>query len=276
MTLLLDDAASAELEGLVPASRYLAPTPMQCTASRAGIIKGPEADAEQVDELLFGEAFDVLEILDGFAFGQSLRDGYTGWVESDALGDPGPPPTHRVSALATLAFNEPAIKTAVVHRLFLNSPVFVEARDGRFAKLHGSGWVVEHHISPIGQFEDDPAAVAARFLGVPYLWGGGSADGLDCSGLVQQALYACGRACPRNSGMQAEALGAPLSIGADLLGLTRNDLVFWPGHVGVMLDETRLLHANANAMCVSIEGLADAMKRIETAGSGPPGVFRRL
>jgi cell wall-associated NlpC family hydrolase len=276
MTLMLDDTASADLEGVVPASRYVAPTPMQCTAARAAILKGPAADAEQVDELLFGEAFVVLETRDGFAFGQSERDGYTGWVEGEALGEPGPPPSHRVSALATLAFNEPAIKTVVVHRLFLNSLVVIEAREGRFAKAHGSGWVVEHHLAPIGQFEDDPAAVAERFLGVPYLWGGGGADGLDCSGLVQQALYACGRACPRNSGMQAEALGAPLSIDRDLKGLARNDLVFWPGHVGIMLDETRLLHANATAMCVSIEPLAEAVTRIEAAGSGSPSAFRRL
>jgi cell wall-associated NlpC family hydrolase len=276
MTLMLEDTASADQEGLICAPRYVASTPLQCTAARAAILKAPAADAEQVDELLFGEAFAVLETRDGFAFGQSTRDGYTGWVETEALGEPGPPPMHRISALATLAFNEPAIKTVVVHRLFLNSLVFVEAREGRFAKVHGSGWVVEHHLLLIGQFEDDPAAVAARFLGVPYLWGGGSADGLDCSGLVQQALYACGLACPRNSGMQAEALGAPLGIDKDLLGLARNDLVFWPGHVGIMLDETRLLHANATAMCVSIEPLAEAVKRIEAAGSGSPSAFRRL
>ena len=275
MTLMLYDVVSADLEGVVPAARYVAPTPMQCTAARAGILKASAADAEQVDELLFGEAFAVLETRDGFAFGQSARDGYTGWVDAEALGEPGPPPMHRVSALATLAFNEPAIKTVVVHRLFLNSLVVIEAREGRFAKVHGSGWVVEHHLAPIGQFEDDPAAVAERFLGVPYLWGGGSADGLDCSGLVQQAFYACGRACPRNSGMQAEALGAPLAIDRDLKGLARNDLVFWPGHVGIMLDETRLLHANATAMCVSIESLAEAVTRIEAAGSGSPSAFRR-
>jgi cell wall-associated NlpC family hydrolase len=121
--------------------------------------------------------------------------------------------------------------------------------------------------------------VALRFLGVPYLWGGRSADGLDCSGLVQQAFYACGLACPRDSNQQS-ALGAALGVRADLEGLQRNDLVFWPGHVGVMLDPTRLLHANANAMCVSIELLSDAVARIEavgqSTGSGSPSAFRRL
>ncbi len=277
LTLATADVASAALEGVVSARRYAAPTPMQATAARAGILKAPDVDAEQADELLFGEGFEVLETRDGFVFGQAVRDGYVGWVEEASLGEPGPPPTHRIAALATFAFLEPSIKTPVVHRLSLNAFACVEAREGRFAKLHGSGWVVEHHLAAIGAFADDPAAMALQFLGVPYLWGGRSSDGLDCSGLVQQALYACGHACPRDSDQQ-RALGDVLEIGADLKGLLRNDLAFWPGHVGIMLDETRLLHANASAMCVSIEVLADAVKRIDAAGSGSgaPSAFRRL
>jgi len=274
LTLAKTDVASSALEGIVPALRYAATTAMQATAARAAIQTAPDPDAEQMDELLFGEAFEVLERKDGFVLGQAPRDGYVGWIDEEMLGEPGPPPTHRVCALATLAFLEPSIKTPVVHRLSLNALASVEAREGRFAKLHGSGWVVEHHLAPVGVFADDPAAVALQFLGVPYLWGGRSADGLDCSGLVQQALYAGGRACPRDSDQQ-QALGTVLDIGADLEGLQRNDLVFWPGHVGMMLDEARLLHANASAMCVSIENLSAAVKRIEAAGSGLPSAFRR-
>jgi cell wall-associated NlpC family hydrolase len=269
------EVASAALEGLVPALRYVVPTPTQVTAARTAIHKLADPDAEQADELLFGEIFEVLETRNGFAFGQATRNGYVGWVDEEALGEPGARPTLRVSAPATLAFLEPSIKTPVVHRLLLNALISVEAREGRFAKVHGSGWVVEQHLSPIGVFADDPAAVALRFLGVPYLWGGRSADGLDCSGLVQQALYACGRACPRDSDQQS-VLGTPLDIGADLKGLMRNDLVFWRGHVGIMLDEARLLHANASAMCVSIEPINEAVRRIEAAGSGSPSAFRRL
>ena len=267
--------ASAGLEGLVAAPRYAVPRSMQATAACAAIHRAADGDAEQVDELLFGEGFEVLEMRDGFAFGQASRDGYVGWVDETALGEPGPPATHRIAALATFAFVEPSIKTPVVHRLSMNALASVEAREGRFAKLHGSGWVVEPHLAPIGAFADDPAAVALRFLGVPYLWGGRSSDGLDCSGLVQQALYACGRACPRDSDQQQRTLGAGVEITDDLDGLSRNDLVFWPGHVGIMLDETRLLHANANALCVSIESLPDAVQRIEAAGSGSPCAFRR-
>jgi len=275
LILTTSDVASCALEGVIAAPRYVETTPMQATAVRAGLLKAADPDAEQMDELLFGEAFEMLETRDGFAFGQAVRDGYVGWVEEDALGEPGLPPTHRVSALATFAFLEPSIKTPVVHRLSLNALGAVEAREGRFVKLHGSGWAVEQHLSSIGVFADDPATVALQFLGAPYLWGGRSADGLDCSGLVQQALYACGIACSRDSDQQT-ALGSGLGIGADLSGLQRNDLVFWPGHVGMMLDETRLLHANASAMCVSIEVLSDAVKRIEAAGSGSPSALRRL
>jgi cell wall-associated NlpC family hydrolase len=231
-------------------------------------------DAEQVDELLFGEGFAVLETDGEFVFGQAMRDGYVGWVEAALLGDPGPSPTHRISALAALAFDEPSIKAPVVHRLSLNALAAVEAREGRFLKLHGSGWVVEQHLAPIGVFTDDPAAVALLFLGTPYLWGGRSSDGLDCSGLVQQALYACGFACPRDSDQQ-QALGAMLDA-RDLSVLERNDLVFWAGHVGIMLDGARLLHANADAMRVSIEPIREAVARIAAAGSGAPSALRRL
>jgi len=275
-TLAHADLASSALEGLVASARYVPPTPMQATAARAPILLAPDADAEQADELLFGEGFDVLEAKAGFLFGQATRDGYVGWVEADLLGDPGPPPTHRIVAPATFAFLEPSIKTPVVHRLSLNALVCAEAREGRFVKAHGSGWIVETHLSPIGgAFADDPASVAERFLGVPYLWGGRSADGLDCSGLVQQALYACGRACPRDSDQQ-QALGEGLEIGEGLSGPRRNDLVFWRGHVGIMLDGARLLHANAHAMAVAVEDLAEAVARIGAAGSGAPSTFRRL
>jgi cell wall-associated NlpC family hydrolase len=275
LILATPEVVSSALEGLIAARRYVASTPMQATAARIGILKAADPDAEQADELLFGEGFEVLATKEGFAFGQAGRDGYVGWVEVDGLGELGPAPTHRVAVPATFAFLEPSIKTPVVHRLSLNALASVESREGRFVKLHGSGWVVEQHLSSIGVFVDDPAAVALQFLGVPYLWGARSADGLDCSGLVQQALYACGFACPRDSDQQAR-LGSGLEIGADLAGLRRNDLVFWPGHVGIMLDETRLLHANAAAMCVSIEVLSDAVTRIEAAGSGSPSAFRRL
>ena len=249
---------------------------MQCSAPVTAIRKTAEAGAEQMDQLLFGEAFAVLEESGGFAFGQALRDGYVGYVDMETLSAPVLSPTHRVTALRTYAFVEANLKTPPLALLSINALVTVDAVEGRYAKIARLGWIVTDHLRPIGEaFEADPAAVASRFLGAPYLWGGRESLGLDCSGLVQQALYACGRACPRDSDQQ-QALGGPLDVADDLEGLRRNDLVFWRGHVGIMLDETSLLHANGHHMATAIEPLNEAVKRIAAAGSGQPTAFRRL
>ncbi len=271
LTLLHEGVAEAALDGLAPAGRYTAPEPRQLIAERAGIHREPTRASEQMDQLVFGERFDVLASGEGWAFGRARRDGYVGWVELDALGAAGPKPTHWVSALGAHAFAEPSIKTLPRHRLSLNALVAVEAEEGRFLRISGSGWVVREHLSPLGTWATDPATVAERFLGTPYLWGGRDGLGLDCSGLVQQALYACGRAAPRDTDQQA-ALGQAITR----RDLRRNDLVFWRGHVGMMLDGERLLHANAYHMAVAIEPLDEAIPRIEAAGSGAPTAFRRL
>ncbi len=271
LTLLRDGVADVALDGLAPAGRYAAPAPRQLIAERAGVHREPTLASEQMDQLVFGERFDVLASGDGWGFGRARRDGYVGWVELDALGEPGPEPTHWVSALGAHAFSEPSIKTLPRHRLSLNALVAVEAEQGRFLRIAGSGWVVREHLSPLGAWATDPATVAERFLGVPYLWGGRDGLGLDCSGLVQQALYACGRTAPRDTDQQA-AMGEAIAHDQ----LQRDDLVFWRGHVGMMLDGARLLHANAHHMAVAIELLAEAIPRIEAAGNGAPTAFRRL
>ena len=276
LTLARPDLASSALEGVVRAAHYAAPQSMQCSAPVAAIRTTGDPGAEQVDQLLFGEEFEVLDEADGFAFGQAGRDGYVGYVDVEALSSPILSPTHRVAALRTYAFADANLKTSPVGLLSMNALVSVESVEGRYAKVARSGWIVSDHLRPIGEaFEIDPAAVAEWFVGAPYLWGGRESLGLDCSGLVQQALYACGRACPRDSDQQ-QALGEPLDIGANLAGLRRNDLVFWRGHVGIMLDETRLLHANGHHMATAVEPLAQVVARIEVAGSGTPTTFKRL
>jgi len=147
----------------------------------------------------------------------------------------------------------------------------VAEANGRFLRAEGSGWFAADHLSPVGVFAEDMAAIAEQFLGAPYLWGGRESLGLDCSGLVQQALFACGRACPRDSDQQA-LLGTATRADA----LRRGDLVFWRGHVGMMLDAARLLHANAHHMAVAVEDLAAAMARIEAGGGGRPTAYRRI
>jgi cell wall-associated NlpC family hydrolase len=264
-TLAREDLADAELQGLVKAERYAVATVHRCAAPVTAIRRAPDPAAEQLDQLLFGETFRVIETGRGWGWGQAARDGYVGHVWMSDLAKGAQLATHRVSALRAYAFSQPEIKSRPVGLYSLGALVAVESEDGRFAKGEGTGWFAKTQLAPIGLAETDPAAVAERFLGAPYQWGGRESLGLDCSGLVQQALHACGRACPRDSDQQ-QALGRPVS--QDQLG--RGDLVFWKGHVGLMLDGARLIHANAFHMQVEVEPLAEAVARI-----GQPTALRR-
>ncbi|MDP3855672.1 NlpC/P60 family protein [Phenylobacterium sp.] len=263
------DLASRALEGVVAADAYADPHAMTAIVPAAALRRAPDPWSEQVDQVLFGEVFDLLEAADGYAWGQARRDGYVGFVETAALTPAGGPATHRVAAIRTYAFAEPSIKSRALGPYSINSLVAVEAREGRFAKAANAGWFIEAHLAPVGVFETDPAAVAERFLGAPYLWGGRESLGADCSGLVQQALLACGKAFPRDTDQQ-EAVGEPVET------LMRGDLVFWNGHVAMMLDETRIIHANAFHMATAIEPLAQTRARYLANGVGEPTAYRRV
>ena len=271
LTLIRDGLADVRLEGLVSAARFVTAAPMQASAPIASIRKAPAPDAEQEDQLAFGERFDVLFEVDGFAFGQARRDGYVGYVTSDALSAPVLAPTHRVSAIRTYGFSEPDIKSAIVGLYSLNALVTVEAREGRFVRGARSGWFIEAHLTPVGRGESDYVAVAQRFLGAPYQWGGRESLGLDCSALIQQSLAACNRACPRDTDLQR---GFFPEIQAS--ERRRGDLVFWKGHVAILLDPDTILHANAHHMAVAVEPLAEAIARIQAAGVGAPLGYRRV
>lgn len=259
------DLADAALQGLVKAERFDKTQAMHCVAASTAVRRDPDAASEQLDQLLFGETFRVLETGRGWGWGQADRDGYVGHVQLADLKPGVVLATHRVGVLRAYAFSRPDIKSRPLALLSLNALVAVEAEEGRFLKAEGSGWIPAVQLAPIGQVETDPAAVAERFLGAPYQWGGRESLGLDCSGLVQLALQACGRACPRDSDQQ-QALGRLVAE----TELARGDLVFWRGHVGLMLDAQRLIHANAYHMQVEIEPLAEAIARI-----GEPVAFRR-
>ncbi|MDB5448475.1 MAG: cell wall-associated hydrolase [Phenylobacterium sp.] len=272
VTPLRDGIAARALEGIVPAEVYLDPKPLRCAVPAAALGRAPDERSEQMDQLLFGEVFEALEEeAGGFLWGQARRDGYVGFVEARALGAPGEAPTHRVGAIRTYAFAQASIKSKAAGPYSQGALVTVEAEEGRLAKVTGAGWMAVEHLTPIGAFEADPAAVAERYLGAPYLWGGRESLGLDCSGLVQQALLACGLACPRDADQQSQ-LGREIDRGE----FGRNDLVFWKGHVAVGLDPERILHANGHHMAVAIEPLEAAVERIKAAGSGEPTAFRRL
>ena len=271
ITLARPDLARQELEGVVRAAQFAAARALVVTAANAAIRAAPDAASEQVDQLLFGEGFDVIEAQGAFVWGQARRDGYVGFVAAAALGAPGEAPTHWISALRSFAFAEPKVRAASFGPLSMNALVTVEGVEGAWSRAAGAGWIASRHLTPIGVVLDDFVAVAEQYLGTPYLWGGRDSLGLDCSGLLQQAFYACGRTGPRDTDMQQK-----LGVAADPAALARGDLVFWKGHMGVMLDSARLLHANAHHMAVAIEPLAEAVARIEAAGVGPPTGYRRL
>lgn len=265
LTLIRNGVASAALEGIIPAERYVETTAWHCMVPAAAIRKTVESDSEQLDQLVFGEVFDVLETDGAFAFGQARRDGYVGYVYRAALAAGVVEPTHWVRALRTYAFTKPDIKSAPVGLYTLNSLVKIKQVEGRFGRAEGTGWLTLDHLSPVGETLADPVAVAESFREAPYQWGGRESAGLDCSGLVQQALYAAGLASLRDTDMQASG-GQAVTQGE----LRRGDLVFWKGHVAVMVDETRMLHANAFHMAVREEPLGEAVARI-----GAPTAYRR-
>lgn len=268
LTLARDGIAARSLEGIVPADRYIDTTMRQVVVPSASLRREPSPSGEQLDQLLFGELFEVLDEADGWAFGRAVRDGYVGYVEAAALGTTATAPTHTVRALRTYGFSAPSIKAPPTGLYSMNALLAAEEREGRFVKTAG-GWFVEEHLVPMGQAEADYVAVAERFVGTPYYWGGRESLGLDCSGLVQQALYASGRPCPRDSDQQA-AMGEPVEA------LRRGDLVFWRGHVAMMTSPTDIIHANAFHMAVVIEPLAEAVARISSRGGGEPTAYRRI
>ena len=271
LLLARENLADQALEGVVRANRYASTAPMQVVAPVVPLRSDPDPKAEQVDQLLFGEVFEVLETNGDYAWGQARRDGYVGYADLDSLSEDVGDVTHWVGGLRTFVYAEPAIRSPAVGPVSLNALVMAVEESGPFTLVRGRGWLPSAHIVPIGRTFVEPAAVVERFLGTPYLWGGRDSIGLDCSGLIQQALYACGRGCPRDTGLQ-QSLGAPAPRNA----VSRGDLVFWRGHVGMMIDGKRLAHANAYHMAVAVEPLAGAVKRIAQFGGGRPTAYRRI
>lgn len=269
------DLAAAHLKGQVEAERFVEGVAYQVSAGVAPLRKAPAGDAEQVSQALHGETFVVYEERCGFGWGQSTYDDYVGWADMAALSAPPVPVTHTVSALRTYVFSEPDLKSAPCFLLSLNARIVAEGREGRFVKAARAGWVFEGHLAPLGVAAPDPAGVAERFLGAPYQWGGKESLGLDCSGLVQMALRACGIAAPRDSDM-LRSIGAAIPVSDDLSGYRRGDVVCWRGHVGMMVDEANLIHANAFHMATVIEPLRTVVERVSDPNkSGPILTVRR-
>jgi cell wall-associated NlpC family hydrolase len=269
------DVAAKHLEGKVAAARYAEAQVREVVAPTAPVRREPGPDAPLDTEALKGERVTIYDANeDGWSWGQLAADGYVGWLPTAALGPPGPAPTHKVTALRTLVFPGPSIKLPPLEALPLGATLTVARVQERLAITPAGVYLPAAHLAPLDTYETDFVAVAERFAGVPYLWGGKTALGLDCSGLVQTALKACGIACPRDSDMQEKALGTPVTAAADLSDLQRGDLVFWKGHVAMVREQGSLLHANAFHMAVAVEPLAEALARIRAAGSEVTSVKR--
>ncbi|MGH6770066.1 MAG: NlpC/P60 family protein [Xanthobacteraceae bacterium] len=271
------DLAAKHLAGAVDAQRFVEGKAYEIDAPQAPVRGAPSHEAELLTEALKGERITIYDIgEDGWAWGQLSGDGYVGFVPASALRAPGPHATHKVTALRTFVFPGPSIKLPPTETLSFGCQLVVTRMDESFAMTASGGHVPVFHLAPMGTVESDFVAVAERFLGIPYLWGGKTSLGIDCSGLVQLALAACGIPCPRDTDMQERALGGALARPHALERLRRGDLVFWKGHVAIVRDEATLVHANASRhMAVAFEATAAAIERIR-AIAGEVTSVRRL
>jgi cell wall-associated NlpC family hydrolase len=262
--------AAAHLRGQVTAERFVKGEALRICVPVADLVHEPHGRRER--QMLLGDPVTVFERREGWAFVQSGKDGYVGYLRAGQFDERGAP-THWVTAAATHLYPEPDIKRIERARLPFGARLRVLADAGaRFLETE-DGYVPRAHLAPLDWHFRDPVAVAALFLGTPYLWGGNSRDGIDCSGLVQTACLACGIACPADSDQQAEMVGQSLLEAASL---HRGDLVFWKGHVGMVVNHNRLIHANAHHMAVACEPQDEAEARIAAQGNGAPLIRRRL
>jgi cell wall-associated NlpC family hydrolase len=268
------DLADARLRGKVEAAGFSEGEIRTLTGPLAGLHREPRFDSMQLTQVLMGERLRVFDAREGWAWVQLESDGYVGYLSEDMLGPATEVATHTVGVPSAFMFPAPHIKSQPVTTLPMNAAVRTIKLDGEFAQLANGQFIAARHLRPVGSFEADYVAVAERFLHVPYLWGGKSVMGLDCSGLVQLSLQAAGIPCPRDTDMQEKALGKPVAPAVPA-SLRRGDLVFWKGHVGIMTDAEYLLHANGHFMQVTKEPLEVAIDRIAKS-DGRVTSIRRL
>ena len=261
------DLAAKYLEGKVEAARFVTGEEFEIVEAIAPLRNKPSADAELATQALLGERVTIYDHNgEGFAWGQLNGDGYVGWLPDRALAKPGAPATHKVTAISTFAFPGPSIKLSPVDALVMGTRLAVIREEGAFAVTRQNWYLPRQHLDGFDTMAADFVAVAERFIGTPYLWGGKSRLGIDCSGLVQVALNAAGTDCPRDSDMQRVGLGRALDA-VEARRLQRGDLIFWNGHVAIARDAETIVHANAHHMSTAVENTRDAIARIKAAGS---------
>lgn len=262
--------AHASLQGVMEAPAWTNGSPARIAAPLADLLAAPAGPRDR--QVLYGERVTVIERYQGFGFVMAQKDGYCGWVAEPALG-PDMAPTHRISAPAGHLYRAPGLKSPEVCALSFGARLTIAAEHDRFAETHDGFFVPRAHIAPADETEADAVRVAELFLGTPYLWGGNSRAGIDCSGLVQAALLACGIPCPGDSDQQCMALGRLIPSHGPF---QRGDLLFWPGHVAMAVDGQRLIHANGFRAATTHEGIETCIVRIEAQGEGPLLCVKRL
>jgi cell wall-associated NlpC family hydrolase len=266
-----EDLADERLKHRLQAAAYAHGTSAQIIVAICNVHGAPAVDAKLVTQALMGETARIFETKDGWCWVQLDGDGYVGYVREVELAAAVETPTHKVIVPSTLRFSKADIKSQPVTSLPLNTRLSAVDEENRFLRLKRGGYVHAAHCAGLSHAASDWVSLAEQFLGTPYLWGGKSVAGIDCSGLVQVSLQAAGRICLRDSDMQETSLGVEFPEGAKL---QRGDLIFWKGHVGIMRDATTLLHANAHHLMVVSEPLEEAVARIAAKGSEITAVRR--
>ncbi len=269
------DLAAAHLRGKFEAAHFVEGRKMRLRAEIADLRRAPTVEAPIDTQVLFGEAVTLYDEHEGWAWVQLASDNYVGYMSRDALAEEESAPTHGVIVNRTLVYPGPNMKLPLQGALPRGAALRVSETIGDFARI-GGGFVFGAHLAPLPDAAADFVAVAEDYLGSPYLWGGKTSLGIDCSGLVQIALAAAGHAAPRDTDLQEAALGRALPFDDKLEQLRRGDLVFWKGHVGIMRDPRTLLHAHGHHMLVVSEKLAEARTRIRQKGGGEITSVKRL